>query len=209
MNTIDYLKELYGYGVPIFLNKIKIGGKSKTSIRKELSRAVKSGKINRKENGVYSFENYEDLNTPILSIEKVIEQKYVKNDHGLPGLDIDIYGYYSGQTFLHYIGLSQQVPATLEITTNNTSCKRSVTIGHVKIILRKGKTTIDRLNHKALQFFDLLASLDDEEIEENKALLTNYISKNFTKRDYINNIKYYPIRVNKIVVERGFIYAFK
>ena len=55
MRTVDYLKEVYGYDVPIFLKNIRIGGKSKTSIRKELSRAVDKGEIERESNGIYYF----------------------------------------------------------------------------------------------------------------------------------------------------------
>ena len=120
MNTIDYLKETFGYSVPILLKNIRIGGKSKTAIRKELSRAVEEGTIVRESNGVYSLR--EDTDIPdCVSFESVVELKFIKNDYGFPGLNLDIYGYYSGQTFLNMIGVSQQVPAVLEITTNNTS----------------------------------------------------------------------------------------
>ena len=50
MNVVNYLKETYGYSVPIFLRDIRIGRKSKTAIRKELSRAVQKGEIVRKSN---------------------------------------------------------------------------------------------------------------------------------------------------------------
>lgn len=208
MNTIDYLKELYGYGVPIFLNKIRIGGKSKTSIRKELSRAVKSGKINRKGNGVYYFTDENKYANTVL-FETVLENKYINGNSFLPGFEYFTIGYYSGQTFLNQIGISQQVPAVLEITTNNTSCKRLIVSKNRKAIIRKGRTEINRSNYKALQFFDIFTFLNDEEIEENKELIQKYISENLTKKQYIDNIKYYPIRVNKIIVEKGFIYAFK
>ena len=47
MEIVQYLKDIYGYGTPIFLKDIRIGRKSKTAIRKELSRAVKDKKIIR------------------------------------------------------------------------------------------------------------------------------------------------------------------
>ena len=208
MNTIEYLKGIYGYNNPIFLKDIRIGGKSKTAIRQELSRAVKKGKIERKDEGIYFFSE-KGLDVPsTISFESIVQKRFIE-DELLPGLALDIYGYYSGQTFLHLIGISQQVPAVLEITTNNTSCKRLFVIGKRKAILRKGRTEITRLNYKALQFFDIFSFLDDEDVEKNKELLLDYIKQNLTRKDYVDNIKYYPNRVNKLIVEKGFIHAFR
>ena len=77
-------------------------------------------------------------------------------------------------------------------------------------MLRKGRTQIDRLNYKALQFFDMLSGwLTDDEIRENKDLLYRYISKNLTKNDFLKNIQFYSTRVTKIIVEEGLINAFR
>ncbi len=207
MNTIEYLKSVYGYGVPIFLKDIRIGKRSNSAIRKELSRAVKSGEIKRKDNGIYFFTDEEHASS--ILFESVIEQKFVRDATNVPGLYVDIYGYYSGQTFLNQIGISQQVPATIEITTNNTSCKRIYQIGPRRALLRKGRIEITSRNYKALQFFDMLSmSLSAQEIEENKPLIMDYIRKNLTRNDYATYIKHYPNRVNKIIIEKGLINAF-
>ena len=208
MNTISYLKEVYGYGKPIFLKDIRIGGKTKSSIRKELSRGVEKGEIQRESNGIYYLLEEKEIPVPI-SFEDVIEKKFIKNNYGIQDLDIDVYGYYTGMTFLHQIGITQQVPAVPEITTNNTSCKRIFTCNGYRAILRKGRTEINRLNHKALQFFDLFYLLDENEIKENKELLVEYIKKYLTKKDFEENIKYYPTRILKIIVEEGLINAFR
>ena len=147
MKVIDYLKEVYGYSVPIFLKDIRIGGKSKQAIRKELSRATQAGDIKRRSQGVYYLPEDTILETPsVITFETIVERKFIKEDYEIPGLELNIYGYYTGQTFLNQIGISQQVPAIVEITTNNTSCKRMFSIGRRKAILRKGKITIDRFN---------------------------------------------------------------
>lgn len=209
MNIVSYLKDIYGYGTPIFLKDIRIGRKSKTAIRKELSRAVKEKKIIRRSQGVYYFKENKELARE-LPFEDIVEKKYIKDDFGIKGLEINTYGYYSGQTFLNMIGISQQVPAVLEITTNNTSCKRIYHSGKYRAILRKGKTIINYSNYKALQFFDMISDfLTVEEIRENKELLSNYIKRFLNKNDFTNNIQFYSNRVTKIIVEEGLIYAFK
>ena len=208
MNIVQHLKDIYGYATPIFLKNIRIGGKSKTAIRKELSRAVDRGEIVRSSNGVYCFKKQDQIQQ--LSFEDVVLTKYIKNDYGIPGLDLDIYGYYTGQTFLHMIGLSQQVPAVLEITTNKTSCKREIEINGRRAIIRKGRTEINRLNYRFLQFFDMLSSfLSEEEIKENKDFLFEYIQKNFTKKDFSDYIGLYSFRLLKIITEEGLINAFR
>ena len=208
MEIVQYLKDIYGYGTPIFLKDIRIGRKSKTAIRKELSRAVKEKKIIRSSSGVYCFA--EEGKFQDVPFEDVVECKYIKNDYDMPGLNLFVFGYYSGLTFAHKIGLTQQVPAVLDITTNNTSCKRIISINGRRAIIRKGRTEINRFNYKALQFFDMLSSfLSIDEIKKNKQLLLDYISNNLTKKDFTDNIKYYSNKVMKIIVEEGLIYAFK
>ena len=208
MNTVDYLKEVYGYGVPIFLKDVRIGKKSKTSIRKDLSRGVLEGKISREGQGIYFLK--EDTDIPLeLSFEDVVEKKFVKDDFGFPGLNMNIYGYYSGITFLHSIGLTQQVPAVLEIVTNHTSCKRLYIWKGYRAILRTPKIKIDRFNYRALQFFDAISILTTEEIKKNHNLLFEYIYNNLQKSDFENYIHFYPTRVVKAIVEGGFINAFR
>lgn len=208
MNTVSYLKEIYGYSVPIFLKDIRIGGKSKTSIRKDLSRAVENGSIIRKGQGIYCFK-LEGEYSDTVSFENIIEHKYIKDDHGIPGLDLDIYGYHTGLTFLNNLGISTQVPAVLEVVTNNTSCTRTITIKNRKAIIHKGRIKIDRLNYKSLQFFDAFSLLHKEEILENKETLSSYISKHLSKESFEKYIGLYPNRVMKIIVESGLIHAFR
>ena len=209
MDVINYLKDIYGYATPIFLKDIRIGGKSKTAIRKELSRAVEQNRIFRRSQGVYYFRENDKLSLN-LSFEQIIEKRFVKDDHGFPTLDLDVYGYYTGHTFLHMIGISQQVPAVIEVTTNKTSCKRYYQSGKFFALLRKGRIEINGSNYKALQFFDMISSfLTQEEVKKNKVLLTKYIELNLTKKDFVDYIGLYSGKVMKAIVEEGLINAFK
>ena len=208
MNTISYLKEIYGYSTPIFLKDIRIGRKSKTAIRKELSRAVVKGEIIRDSQGVYYFDPKDGIPGAV-SFEDVLEYRFIKDDCGIKGLDLNVYGYYTGYNFLNYLGISQQVPAVLEIVTNNTSCKRIFKYNGYTAILRKGKIIINRYNHKVLQFFDAFYLLSMEDIKQNKKLLENYIANNFSKKDFELYIDLYPSKVIKAIVEGGLIHAFR
>ena len=208
MKVIEYLKEVYGYSVPIFLKDIRIGGKSKQAIRKELSRATNDGTIVRKTQGIYCFKEDEQYIDSV-SFESIVEKKFIKDDYGIPGLELNIYGYYSGQTFLNQIGISQQVPAVVEVVTNNTSCKREYSVGKRKALLRKGKIIINRFNYKALQFFDMFYLLDKEEVKEHYDLLFDYVRKHLSKSDFEQYIGLYSTRIMKLIVEGGLINAFR
>lgn len=209
MDIISYLKDIYGYATPIFLKDIRIGRKSKTAIRKELSRAVKDNRIIRRSQGVYYFKEEKEM-ADELSFNEIVTKKYIKDDYGFPGLNLDVYGYYSGQTFLNMIGISQQVPAVLEVTTNNTSCKRIYHSGKYRCMLRKGRTQIDHTNWKILQFLDMISmSLNDEEIKNNKKLLKSYITKYLINSNFHKYIKLYSHRVRAILDETGLSKAFK
>lgn len=200
MNTISYLKEIYGYGVPIFLKDIRIGQKSKLSIRKDLSRGVEKGDIVRKGQGIYCLKpEGEDDDT--VTFNQIITIKYLKNDYGIKGLDLDIYGYQTGLGFLHSLGLTQQVPAVPEIVTNNTSCKRIINIKGREAIIRKPIIPVNRFNYKTLQFIDCLYLLDLDEIKENYKTLYRYIQENISKGDLEKYLLLYPTSiVNKFLL---------
>lgn len=186
MNTVSILKESYGYDVPIILKNIRIGGKTKEAIRKELSRAVKKGEIERYGDGVYYFSRMiPSLGMKsIIGYDDIIVKKYIRDDYGIDGLDINTYGYYSGYTFQNQIGISTQVPAIKEITTNNTSCNRTAHLGKFKTILRKPPIKITGQNYKALQFFEMFNWLAEWEYEENKQDIINYFKRFLTMDDF-------------------------
>lgn len=214
MNTIEYLKEIYGYENPIILKNIRIGGKSKTAIRQELCRGYKKGLINRFSQGVYyikknAVSSLTGQNTSQLGFDDYIENKYIKNNLTIYP-ELFIYGYYSGQTFLNIIGISQQVPGKKEITTNNTSSKkRTIYIKGRYAIIRKPKIEINYRNYKYLQFLDMFHFLSDDDFNENIHLISAYIkANNFTKNELNKYLNLYPMRTLKFIFESRLINDF-
>ena len=175
MNTIAYLKERYGCGVPIFLKDIRIGGKSKTAIKQALYRANKNGEIQKEANGLYFFPR-DDMFSSGIYFDDYLRIKYICDDRAGPCAELfNTVGYYSGLTFLNMFGLSEQVPAVIEITTNNTaSKKREIEINGRRAILRKAKTKVTYQNYKTLQFLDMIALLSKEEILASKEKIFSY-----------------------------------
>ena len=210
MNIVPYLKTIYSVDTPIFLKDIRIGGKSKAAIKEAIFRAVKNGEIYRKTNGVYYFKSNKEFGSGI-NIMDIIERKYLYQK-GVPYefRELFINGYYSGLTFLNKIGLSQQVPATIEITTNETSSKkRIVVVDKYKIIIRKGKTFIDTTNYKVLQFLDMFHFLSEKEVKDNREIIIDYAKKEGITAGLINRyIYFYGPKTLKKLLEGRLINAF-
>lgn len=212
MDTLTYLRNIYGYDTPIFLKEIRIGRKSKTAIKQELYRAYNNGDIQKKSEGIYYFKSDKEFGSGI-TFDKILECRYLYDDCNLPNVRKTLFvkGYYTGHTFLNQIGISTQVPAIVEITTNNTSSKkRTITINGRSAILRKPKIEITHTNWEILQFLDMFHFLTMEEVKDNKQLLINYIEKkNFIMEELKKYIHLYSFSTIKKLTEGGIINAFK
>lgn len=188
MEIIPYLKEIYGYDTPIFLKDIRIGKKSKAAIKQELYRASKRGDISRRSNGVYYFNSNKEFGSGI-TFDEIMKRKYVSDDCGLKGFEeFNVYGYYTGVTFLNQIHYSEQVPAVIEITTNNCrSNKRVIKMGRRMAILRKPKAEITPANYKVLQFLDMFRWMTLQELrtEETRDFLKKYINDSFLTKTQV------------------------
>lgn len=210
MNIISYLESVYGYATPIFLKDVRIGGKSKAAIKESFYRAVKDGKLERQSNGVYYIRKKQEFGGGIF-FEDIIEKKYIYSDYADCDLKkLFVIGYYSGMTFLNQIGISEQVPAILEVTTNNTSSNKRIYISRgSKAIVRKARTEVTYQNYKMLQFLDMFHWLSLWEIKEKKELLRKYIVDNYlTKHQFSEYIQLYSFQTLKKITEGGLLDAF-
>ena len=204
MDIVNYLTNIYGYDTPIFLKDVRIGRKSKAAIKEEFYRAVKQGKLKRESNGIYYVKS--DKEFAGISFSQILKDKFLYSDNVNAGFrDLFIEGYYSGLTFLNIIGLSQQVPAVLEITTNKTSSKkRFFEVGKLRACIRKSRTTITFQNYKMLQFLDMFNFISFDEVKDNKELLEQYIKSNYlTKKQFSEYIGLYSNRTFKKIESNG------
>lgn len=210
MDLINYLVNIYGYDTPIFLKDVRIGRKSKAAIKEEFYRATKKGLIKRKTNGIYYLKSDKEFGSGI-NFYDVIEQKFVYSSNvNWEAKELFVEGYYSGLTFLNQIGISQQVPAIPEITTNKTSSKKRyfVSMGSVAII-RKARTHITFLNYRILQFLDMFHFLTMDEVKKNKQLIIKYAKDNgFNRNQFTEYIGLYGTKTMKKIFEGGIINAF-
>lgn len=198
----DYINEQFDYGEPIFLNEIS--GYSDGYVRQEMKRLTDEHKVERLYNGVYFLPYTTILGTKgRVSVEKYLNKKYLhKADK--------ITGYYTGLQLANMYGFTTQNPASVEIRSNEaTTAQRKLDIDGRKVIVYKAYAEITDDNASALQFLDLMTTIDQySEIsgEELKNKLKDFVQK--TKVNFAMVKKYlplYPCKVYKNIYDGGFM----
>jgi len=194
MKLYDYLINNYELNVPILINDINIKDMSDVNIRKQLSRLIEMKLIEKYAQGVYYLPKKTVLGVSKLSFEDVVNKKYISNDN-------EIYGFYSGLSFLNKLGISTQIPFTYEIVTNKeTSRKRVITINNRNIILRKPYVEINKNNVLELQFLDFINSNSINLLKNNYELIKEYIKK-LNKKVFVESLICYPAKTSKKLIE--------
>lgn len=202
----EYLKENYEPGEPIFSGDIEIPGLSEENLRYHLKKLTDDGIISRFEAGVYYFPKMDILGERMnLSAETVATHKYIKRR----GKRV---GYYSGYTLANRMGLSTQVPFTVEITSNYAPAQvRELTIKNRKYIVRRPIVEVTEDNVTVLQFLDCLKDIEkcaEEEMDVCGRILSEYARHNaITKKRIDEFIANYPVKIYKAIYETGVEYV--
>lgn len=196
----DYIVSNYDKGEPIFLSELP--GKSKDYIRQEMKRLVDEGRIERLYNGVYYLSYTTILGTKgKVSIDKFIEKKYLLCRG-------KVSGYVTGIQLANMYGFTTQNPACIEVCSNEATTKqRKLDIAGRKVIVYKPLTEINEENITALQFLDLMSSIDkyselsEEELRNKLREFVKLINVDFMKvKKYIS---LFPDRVFKNIYQGG------
>lgn len=196
----NYILENYEKDEPIFLNELP--GKSKNAIRQEMKKLTDEGKIERLYNGVYYLSYKTILGTKgKISFDKYLNKKYLNNNGRISG-------YITGIQLANFYGFTTQNPSCYEICSNETTTKqRKLYIDGRQVILYKPVIPITKDNMSALQFLDLMNTIDkycEIDGDEYTKKLQNFISE--TKVDFHlvkQYISLYPDRVFRNIYQGG------
>ena len=196
----DYIIEKYDKDEPIFISELP--GNSKDYIRQEMKRLVDEGKIERLYNGVYYLAYTTILGTKgRISIDKFIEKKYIAYQGAVTG-------YITGIQLANMYGFTTQNPAFIEVCSNEATTKqRKIDIDGRKVIIYKPMAEINAENKSALQFLDLMSSIDKyselsgAEFEKKLKEFVKTINVDFMKvKEYIS---LFPDRVFRNIYQGG------
>lgn len=202
MEFFNYLVRVYGYNEVILSNEISYDGYSVSWIKKKLKKLCDEKKIIRFERGVYYIPTDTPLGKSRLDPKKVITKKYINDGKR-------IIGYFSGMTFMNLLGLSEQMPNTMEIYTNNEPSRvREVPVGSQRVLLRRSRTVINSSNAATLSFLELMNFTDAGFYDaEKKKLIAAFIDKNgITRKSVSIYSPYFPDKAMRTLVESEVIY---
>ena len=203
MSLYQYLIDTFGYNEPFLTSEIQFEGYSKPWIYKELTKLCEEEKLIRYERGIYYIPTKTVFGPSLLDPNKVIMKKYIRKGS-------DVYGYYSGVTFLNQLRLSTQMPNIIEIYTNNEqSNARDVTVGSQKLLLRRARTIVNKSNAAVLSFLELMNSVPAQFFtEERKNIIQRYIVENgITRKAVTQYAPLFPDRALRTLVESEVIYS--
>lgn len=203
---LDYLKERYIPGEPIFLADIDVPGMTDENIRYHLKKLTTDGHIRRFDAGVYYFPKTDIFGEEMpMTAETVALHKYILRR----GKRV---GYYSGYALANRMGLSTQVPFTIEITSNYAPAMvRKVSIKGKDYVIRRPVAEVTEKNVVVLQFLDCLKDAEkcaEESLASCGIILSEYAEKNQIDKNRIDEyIGKYPDRIYKAVYETGVRYV--
>lgn len=203
MSLYQYLIDTFGYNEPFLTSEIQFEGYSKPWIYKELTKLCEEEKLIRYERGIYYIPTKTVFGPSLLDPNKVIMKKYIRKGS-------DVYGYYSGVTFLNQLRLSTQMPNIIEIYTNNEqSNARDVTVGSQKLLLRRARTIVNKSNAAVLSFLELMNSVPAQFFtEERKNIIQRYIVENgITRKAVTQYAPLFPDKALRTLVESEVIYS--
>ena len=128
---------------------------SRVTVYQRINSAISKGSLERYGRGVYCIPRQGLFGKVPLSAESVIERKFI-------ACGDEVFGYYSGLTLENRAGLSEQVPAVLEITTNASS-KGVRSLGPAggwkDVVIRKPRCEVTAENVDVLRFLDAVSAI--------------------------------------------------
>lgn len=196
----DYIINNYDKDEPIFL--FELPGNSKDYIRQEMKKLVDEGKMERLYNGVYYTAYTTILGTKgKVSVDKFIEKKYLLYQG-------ETSGYITGIQLANMYGFTTQNPSCIEVCSNEATTKqRKLNIDGRKVIVYKPIAEINDENKSALQFLDLMSSIDKyselsgDELANKLKEVVKIMNVDFTKvKEYISM---FPDRVFRNIYQGG------
>ncbi len=196
----DYIIANYQKDEPFFL--VELPGKSREAVRQEMKRLTDEGKVVRLYNGVYYLSYKTILGTKgRVSVDKFIKKKYLEANG-------ETTGYITGIQLANMYGFTTQNPSCYEVCSNEASTKqRKLDVDGRQIIVYKPVVDISEENKGALQFLDLMSTIDKySEVngDEFTAKMREFIRKAEVDFEQVKKyISMFPDRVYRNIYQGG------
>jgi len=201
---VSRLKKQFNENEPIFTEEILevCPDLSRAQVFRYINLAKNNGEIIQYDKGVYYIPKKTKLGLSTISADDVILKKYLYDEK-------KVYGVYSGLKLFNDFSMTTQIPAVVEIVTNNESSKyREIQIKNRRFILRRSRFKIDKNNYAVYTVLQLFSEFNDKEyLNENaKKRLLEYMNiTKVTKEQILKYIMMFPSRTAKNIIGSGIL----
>lgn len=201
---IERIKENFQINEPIFTQEILdlFSDYSRAQVFRFINTAKDRGEIVQFDKGIYYLPKMTYFGMSNISVDSVIEKKYLSNKN-------DNYGVYSGIRLLNMFSVTTQVPVVIEIVSNNESSKcRQITIKGRRFILRRSRFEINRDNvyeYVILQLFNDFSNQTKLNDLAKKKLLEFMEEKGVTVQKILELSLKFPANTIKKLLKSGLL----
>lgn len=195
----DILLERFGEGRPILVGDILslLPDVSRVTVYQRINSAISKGSLERYGRGVYCIPRQGLFGKVPLSAESVIERKFI-------ACGDEVFGYYSGLALENRAGLSEQVPAVLEITTNASS-KGVRSLGPAggwkDVVIRKPRCEVTAENVDVLRFLDAVSAISPKKMGKAALRSLGGLARKAGRDRAFAYADYYPAKTSKRLIE--------
>ena len=195
----DILKERFGENEPILVEEIldEFSDISRQAVYKKIDAAMEEGLLARYDRGVYYLPTETRLGKSRLSARQVATKRWLESDG-------EVYGCTSGFNLANESGVSDQVPNTLEITTNKEKTRvRDVKPfgGWKRVTLRRPRCPVNARNVDALRFLDLITTENIQFFDEYEMDALRKLARKAGRTMIYDCSASYPARTAKKLAE--------
>lgn len=170
---------------------------SRTAVYKKIDAALAEGSLERYARGVYYVPTETPFGRSVPSASQVVRRRWISDGN-------DVFGYYSGLSLENKAGISPQVPAVLEVTTNKATMRvREVEPfgGWRKILIRRPRTKVTAGNVDALMVLDLLTNVSPADLEPAELENLRRLASKAGREKTFSLSRFYPAKTSKRLVE--------
>lgn len=204
---IERLSKKFNSDEPIFTEDIikLFSDYSRAQVFRYIEKAKENKEIVQFDKGIYYIPRvtfWGGLST--IAADDIVAKRYLRNDKR-------IYGIYSGIKLLNNFSVTTQMPAVIEVVSNNeTMRRREIELNGRKFVLRKSRCEINASNYAAYTILQLFNDFDnrDELNDSSRRRLLEYIKKqNVTQEQLFRMSANFPAKATKNLVRSGIINA--
>ena len=196
----ERLVDAYGEGEPVLTEDVLrlFPEISRQAVYKKIDAAMALGELERYGRGVYYVPRETRLGKARPSAESVLRRRWLVDADG------NAVGYVTGAALANEAGVTEQVPAAIEVATNSESTRvREVASfgGWRKVVLRRPRTEVTNGNVDALRFLDLITAEPVSALGDAALEALRKLAARAGRASIYENAGFYPAKTSKRLVE--------